>query len=532
MILKKPYAFLIKYFRIIHLLLVIPIIYLILKTGNIVNFFTGYVNAGYYTDIMNLSSTFINYFMYIAAIVVLLSGVAIYFLMRKKEKSTKFYFFLILFYVILLVMIGVVHSILSNMELNIVEATTARAFHDISYIFYLPQYVFAVYMIVRGIGFDIKKFNFELDLKELEITDVDNEEFEFNIGFEDYKLKRNFRRFIREFRYYVRENKFIFGILCSILVIVFGTIAYLNFNVYNKTYQQSEVMSHNNLNLKVTGSMLTNRDFSGNILKDNKHFLVLKVLIENKGKTTSKFDYNNFFIDLGDKRSYPSLDKAEYFIDYALLIKQETEILPGSSNTYVVAYEIGENDLKDVYTLKILEQIKVSSGDIAPDYKTVELKPYKALEIKNVETFKIGKIATFEESNIGYTSLQINNYYALDSFTYQYQLCYDSKNCREVSEKINSNSSNETLLVLEGISDLDKTTLYYRAAKSDQLLANHFFSIEYKIGNTSKIVNATNKTTKDYKKGFILQTSKEIKTADHINLLITIRDKRYIIELK
>ena len=292
MILRKPYAFLIKYFRIIHILLAFPMLYLIVKTGNIVSFFRDYINAGYYTSITNIASTHINYFMYLSVLGVLIVGIAIYFLMRQKEKSTKFYFFLILFYVILFIMLGVTHSILASMESSTIEAAAARAYRDISNIFYLPQFFFVAYTLFRGIGFDIKKFNFELDIKELEITDIDSEEFELNIGIDETKIKRNIRRFIREFRYYVLENKFIFTILCTIFVIIIGTLLYLNRGVYNKTYKQTQLVSHKNLRIQVTNSMITNKDFGGKTFQDNKYYVVLQISLENKGKDN---EINDFF---------------------------------------------------------------------------------------------------------------------------------------------------------------------------------------------------------------------------------------------
>ena len=96
MVLKKPYAFLIKHFKLIHLLLCIPLIYLIIRTGAITSFFSSYVSSNYYTNLTNVSGTYINYFMYFASLLVVLLVLAIYFLMRQKKKNTKFYMFLII----------------------------------------------------------------------------------------------------------------------------------------------------------------------------------------------------------------------------------------------------------------------------------------------------------------------------------------------------------------------------------------------------------------------------------------------------
>ena len=531
MILKKPYAFLIKYFRIIHIILALPIIYLILRTGNIVHFFSDYIDTNYYTNVSNIAGTYINYFMYLSDLLILISGIAIYFLMRKKEKSTIFYFLLILFYLILFVVLGITHSILTGMEITSLEATTALAFRDLSYLFYLPQFLFAAFTIFRGIGFDIKKFNFEVDIKELEITDIDSEEFEFNLNIEDYKIKRNIRRFIREFKYYVRENQFIFTILCAIVIVILGTLIYLNRGVYNKTYRETQILSHNNLSINILNSVVTNRDLSGFEFKDNKHYLVLQLSIENRGKIPSNFDYNNFFLELENRRVYPILDRAEYFQDYGLPLREDTTLTSGAKNTYVIAYEISKEEIAAEYTLKILEQVAIQVGEITPQYKLVKLKPQIILEIQKQNSVKMGKILTFENSNLGFSSFQVKNYEILDSLIYQYKKC-NNNNCQILNDKISVNSGNYTLLVLDAEYLLDKNTIYYRSAKTDRLFPNHFLTLQYNDNAMSlNTVKIENKTPSNYQ-GIILQIPNEVKFATKINLLVTIRDKQYIINLK
>ena len=68
MILRKPYAFLIKHFRLIHLVLSILFLYLLFQTGNINGFFNDFVNAGYVTNEVNIASTYIHPYIYIAII--------------------------------------------------------------------------------------------------------------------------------------------------------------------------------------------------------------------------------------------------------------------------------------------------------------------------------------------------------------------------------------------------------------------------------------------------------------------------------
>lgn len=49
MIIRKPYAFLIRNFRLIHLLLSALLIFIAYKSTAIYNFFNSYVRSGYYT---------------------------------------------------------------------------------------------------------------------------------------------------------------------------------------------------------------------------------------------------------------------------------------------------------------------------------------------------------------------------------------------------------------------------------------------------------------------------------------------------
>jgi len=372
----------------------------------------------------------------------------------------------------------------------------------------------------------------DIDIKELEITDIDSEEFELNLGIEDYKIKRNIRRFIREFKYYVKENKFIFTILCVVFTIIFGTIIYLNIDVYNKTYKQSQVLSHNNLNLKVTGSMVTNRDYGGRIFKDNKYYLVLRLQIDNRGKESKTLDYKNFYIQLKNRRVYPVLDRASYFIDFGEIIRQDTELVANSSNSYVLAYEIDEKEIDNEYQMMILEAISYQIGEIAPQYKKIKLKPYHAIDIETVETISLGKIATFEESNIGYSSLQIKNYLIKDNYSYKYQYCFMPGSCRELTENVSINSNNNKLLILEGINELDQSTLYYKSARTKRLFPDHFISLEYEDMNGHHITSIENRTPETFKNGFILGVPNNIENANYVNLLITIRNKRYVIKLK
>ena len=534
MILRKPYAFLIKHFRIIHLLLLAPMLYLINKSFNIVSFFRSYVQNNYTTNLLNIASNYINIFMYIAVLVIIGAVIAIYYLMRQKKKSTKLYFFTILYYIFLFVLITITYNILSNMEHDLITAQSARAYRDISVVLCLPQYFFFIYTLIRGIGFDIKKFDFANDLKDLEITDIDNEEFEISVNVEGYKAKRTLRRFLRETKYYILENKFIFSCILGVFVIMIGTLVYLHFGVYNQTYHESDKMVHNYFNIQITDSIITKLGLNGTAITEGKYYLVLQLSIENRSVKSYALDYTNFRLVLNGKNIYPTLDRGDHFIDYGTAYKGE-EIKPKTKNYYVLAYEIPEEEQQETYTIKVLESLDYKIGEIRAKYKNIQLNPTKITDIEE-EKFTMDKTANFKNSTLGYTTLKINSYELNNSYTYKYQFCYSNTNCKTLVDKITTdivgNIGKTTLLILKLEYNLDQNSIYASNIKNENKFFEQFLSLRYTKDNQTKIVSLQNRTPNTLKDALVLETSEDIINAEHFELLATIRNKRFVFELK
>ena len=204
MIIKKPYAFMIKHFRLIHVILSLLMVFLISKTSSIVSFFNEYVKNGYYT--LN-SGSYINFYMFISIILIIVISAFVYLLMKWKNKSRNLYIFTIGFYFVLFILFIIYFNVFSNISLNQINVRGIRAYRDIIIIAYVPQYILLAFHVIRAVGFDIKKFDFKKDLEELDIAEEDQEEIEVTLGSNAYKYKRTIRKMLREFKYYVLENK-------------------------------------------------------------------------------------------------------------------------------------------------------------------------------------------------------------------------------------------------------------------------------------------------------------------------------------
>ena len=198
MILKKPYAFLIKNFKKIHLILAITMAYMAYKTYTIYGFFKDSAANNYYASLgYDQRNLYVNFFVILLIIIIIGALAAILYLLNYKKKPRKFYIYSIGFYVLLLIYYGILKGVFSSLLTETIEMQSIRAYQDISFITIIPQAILVIYCLITAAGVTLKKFNFAADLKELEITSSDNEEVEVNINLEGYKTKRNVRKTIR-----------------------------------------------------------------------------------------------------------------------------------------------------------------------------------------------------------------------------------------------------------------------------------------------------------------------------------------------
>ena len=87
MIIRKPYAFLIKYFKVIHITIFVIAIYLLIKSRNIYVFYGDYLISGTYNYIENMALSYVHPFMIIVSILLMGIFLLIYLLMKQKEKK-------------------------------------------------------------------------------------------------------------------------------------------------------------------------------------------------------------------------------------------------------------------------------------------------------------------------------------------------------------------------------------------------------------------------------------------------------------
>lgn len=330
MILRRPYAFLIKHFRLIHIILFILFTYITFKASNIVNFYKEYI---LYNGSVTIEMTnYVNPLIYISIILVIIISITIYYLMKYKKKPKLFYIIIVVASLLsLLLFINLTNNI-RVLETTVLPAKEIRLLRDISRINYWMLLIVDIPIIIRGLGFDIKKFNFNKDMQELKLEEADNEEVEVNTNISSDKILNTGRKQIRELKYYYTEYKLFINIILGIIALILIIIFPFNKLVIHGTVGEKQTISTDKFNLSVTSSYITTRN---RISRDNS-YLIAKVKIKGKEKKyTLRLDelvlegknnnyipslkYYNYFTDIGKgyNKEYLSLDEyTEYILIY------------------------------------------------------------------------------------------------------------------------------------------------------------------------------------------------------------------------
>ena len=220
MILRKPYAILIKHFKLIHVIFTLLSLFLFLKCTDLLSFINEYIaNTGFIIDsyqLANLLPKYIN----ILIIFGIILNIIIAILLKAKDKKITFYIINILIYVCLFIGFTYTSSLLNQMQNKIIDIRLVRALRDIFTALNVAQFISLIMYGFRAVGFDVKKFNFSKDMVDLEIKEEDSEEVEVSVDIDVNKINRSRRKTFRMLKYFYFENKLLCNIVISIISIV------------------------------------------------------------------------------------------------------------------------------------------------------------------------------------------------------------------------------------------------------------------------------------------------------------------------
>lgn len=535
MIIKKPYAFLIKKFRWIHGILFAMLVFLAIKSINIYTFFSDYATNHYYVMSSMLASEYIDLTLFVVTILAVLVSALIYFILSLKNKDRKTYVFLCLYYIILFVYFIYMLSIFQNLQSKSLGIETVRAIRDISVIVSLPQIVFLFIICGRTLGFNLKQFDFKKDLEEMQIDTKDYEEVEVEFGKNNYKTARFLRKTLRLTKYFILENKFIVTVLASIIVLATSLAIFVNIKIYNVSYNENVEILANNVYYTVMSSYVTDKDINDNVITKDKKYVLIKIKANNKTTTNYNLYRETFRLELNNTMLIPTFGLDNKFIDVGKTYSP-FEIKSGETKEFIIVFELDNSVNQSEFILKIKNYDYGNFTTLESEYKDINVVPKYIDHDEDYGKLYLPIRLNLEETMLGKTNIVLNSYEIATTFKEKYEYCIEENNCMintYIVKPISTGKGNLSVLKLRGTLDLDEDLYMNKYITNLGDLLSYFGKIsyryrgKYKTASISKI--PTKLKTDEYS---YVEVPSELAEANKIEIILTIRGIKYTLVLK
>ncbi len=532
MIIRKPYAFLIKHFRLIHGLLFVMLVFMAVKSTSIYTFFNEYATRHYFTNTGSLSSEYVSTFMFIVLMLIALLSAVIYYLLSVKKKNRGIYLIIVIYSFILFAYFIYISSVLGGLMEKALKVETVRAIRDISIMAVIPQIIFSFIILLRSLGFNLKKFEFKKDLEDLQIETTDNEEVEVTLGKNNYKYKRFIVKSMRYLGYFIQENKFFVTAVLSALMLGISITIYLNIKVYNVKYMTNQLIYANTMWYKVNNAYITDMNINGIVIDNEKDYIVVNVTIDNRSNTKYDLSRELFRLDTGKQSILPKFNLDKEFVDFGK-IYSPMSIDAGNIEEVNVVFEVDKNKDKVEYLFKISNIENINANSVKEQYKDVIINPINIDESIESSSYHMFEDISFTETILKDTKLKIKGYETSKSFKDSYQYCYKN-NCYDKSYVVKPSDSDKNVIIkITAEYEVDSESSMKKQLSNVENLFEYFAKIKYRYLGVSYEMPAK-KVNVDYLKSNIayLEVPREIIDANKIEIILSIRGKKITIVLK
>lgn len=510
MIIRKPYAFLIKYFRQIHIILLFLAGYIYFKITNLHSFVNGYIDTEVYNAQLDSIRNYVSPLLYLAILLLLVGTVVILILLRQKKKPRVTYILICVEYIVLLFLCMASTSYFNHLMGASINSAQIRLIRDFLAIFSLPQFVVFVLLVIRILGIDLQRFGFLEDEEFLQASEEDREEIEVGLNIDKDVYINKIKEQARHFKYYYFENKFILNIIIGIisLILLFFLIQFI-FSF--KTFKQGKSFYANGYNITINEVYTSIYSSSGNIIEKNKGFIILDMTISNN-REKRVLNTDDFVLTNAETTTTPTTKYNQYFNDLGTPYAKGYLNYQGKYR-YLLIYRVDEAFLQGKYTLYYTSNARNIKIKIMPkDYS----KKQKVIEKKLEDSISVG------EDDVIITNMDITT-----SFQYIYDRC-DMNGCSVEQEQINSSSIGYNTRFLE--LSIDSET--YDGYNFSNFLEEHA-KVIYKKGIEEKEMNIKNAVSSKYKGSVAyLNVNTDLTNAQEIYLDIHIRNNHYKYKLK
>ena len=521
MILRKPYAFFIKVFKPIHLIMSFLVAFLIYKTTVILDFFNKYLDSGKSGVSDIIIENFVTFEIYIIPIVIILLSLVFLGIMFSKKKPYIFYLFTIFSFFIILIMNIYVDNFLNSMQNTVLQIKLVKLIHDLVVINIIIEIISFVILFIRGIGLDLRKINFDSDISKMDISEKDKEEVEIKLNLDIDNIKKENKRKIRIIKYFYKENKtkiFISLVLFTIIALI--TYFSYSLNKKNNYFKENVIYNVSNISAKVEKTLTLETSFNGEKISDNE-----LIFVSFSAKTTSTnflLTSKNVYLEIANEKIEITKKYNKFFLDLGNPYKNQ--VLEPDFQKYFIVFEIPKNHInEDKFLVFVNKGQKIS----------IKLNPKKLIPNEEKIESSIGNTMKFKDdlSNI---SFKINSFDINKKFLIKYNFCIE-KNCMISKEYITpSIDKNFDKVVLKlNVDFKNKSELDFNGFYK---LFSTFGTIKYKIRDNWYIQKKDFEELKSKKvsgkNNVYVGVNSEIMNAESIIILFEIRGKIYEYKIK
>lgn len=516
MIFRKPYAFLMKHFKLINLVLLFSILYSLNKVLNLHSFVKDYLNTGIYNVTLTPISNFINKYVYlILVITIIISGILFYLLKRKEKPFTTYAYILAVAFITLILSIYINNYFIytATKTFNKQMVSLIRDLTLINSFLYYPSILI---LIIRALGIDLKNFGFYQDKEFIEINENDREEVEVEVTFDKHKYIRLFKNKLRYTKYFILEHVVPISIIFGLVVIFAGFNFYHYLYVENKIYKQNESFTSNYFKMNVNHAYLTDKDYVGNVVSsENRFFIMIELDIENQISDRT-FDASRMFLYVDDKYYLPTTRYNNSFSDLGTLYEKDKEFPYRETRKVVLVYEVEKPEENANFLLKYQDIV-------SKDKKLIRVK----VKIQDISSLKEKDSKRLTEELTVPINEQTSYTFALSNFEITDIKTYTTESCSgyycPIIEKIVESSNNKTLVYAKVNTESIRNYLSF---------LKKYGKIRYKVGDKTYTENISFKITNYRGSHIYLEVSNLIKEASNIELVFTVRTYQYIYKIK
>ena len=517
MIIRKPYAFLIKHFRKIHIFLLILCGYVYFKNLQLNSFINEFISLGTYDSYSEPISNYISFSVILSLLLLIAGSATLVLLLRHKKKPWKLYLLPIIEYTFLLIVYFSAKNFFDSYT-GIIDSASIRAIRYFLFIGTVLQYPTIIVFLMRVLGVDLKKFNFKLDEEYLELNSEDREELEINFEFDKESLKRGTKRLFRNIGYVYQEHKLIINSIIGVLLVILFYSSYKFIFVTNKVYKQGQSLNANGYTITLNNSYYTNKDYTGNVISEKSAFVILDLTIKNNLQKR-EIDLYKFHVMNGINDYVTTAKTFETeFQDFGKAYKSK-ELKQDESFNLIMIFKVN----KELSTKRfVLYYQEFNNGE--PYLRKIKLNLNDVSKIKKNKTIKLNEEFNFNLKNEEETII-LDGYEFVDNLNYSYRICHSS-NCATHTGIYAAPSGYKIMKISFASNNFEGKDMIDFSSKYGKMKYINNKNTESVV----EIKNPLNKTY--YGKYLYIKVPNEIVESTSIELDFTIRNNKYIYKLR